>query len=897
MPRTPAIALVAALAVTGSLSPAGATTSSPGELIFHSGFEDGSTLNATQTDITGVDSSVAAPNDWVNDLEGHLQVGKFDMQYEGLGGLTSNYAAIVPAPDDPSNETLTFRLTEPLEDPAKGRIQANVYDTDLDEMYYRMNWYVPGNLSHLETLSPMRWLTVAEFWNDEGWKSSDTPYRMTVGLTQAPGGGLSFTLQGDVKIDNSWVEIWHTRNDAVTVPYDEWFAIDYYFLEGDAENGRFAMTLTTGIGTAAVTETVFAVQTTTHHPDDSSPDGLNGFNPMKMYGHSENFTEMADHGGMQWYYDDIELWSGTPSSFDPESLQWQHIEPEEPDLQVQNEYLIEFEDLSVASAQTGADSAYEVIQDPQLSEGAGVRFNATDLGDLIQFATPMVRGTYELEVGVLAGPDQGRSQLFTLGDDVGEPIDFYAEEPEHRVLTLGTVTAGSTGGKAVRLTSTERASASSGSAVTVDFLRLTAIPARIIDVSGPAWNHGTGDTVDIDVTFDRPVTVTSDSPTPSLDLGLSNDTAARASYSGGSGTTDLTFTYTAQHDDSAPDGLGLPESVNAAEGALLDEAGRSVDLTLPAAHLGDTLIAAPMVQTAPATGLAADVTTTADVIADTFVRTGGGADLNTNFGGAAVLQVRNDDEPASSTTSDSRRSYVTVGIGELRAPVTAASLELSVLYAQGATTAISPVDDVTWGERDITWNSQPVASSELLDGPHTGIQTGDRISFDVTTHVAALVEQGHDRASFVLHDPTGQDRYVGFASRDHADTSTHPAVNVTQQVQTQSPMVQILGTTQWWCSEPGTLRLFVATDPAFAVAEVRWAAGDLDVSEAATAGEALVRAPNGTYSVHVPGNGPYTAYVRDTAGNERVLAHVVTTLRPGAPEHLCRTSSSYSVVT
>src|SRR5687768_13721292 len=68
-----------------------------GELIFQSGFENDVKVvpRNTDSDIIGADKSLPAPNDWVNDLDNHPDIGNFNLQYEG-GDSTMRYARIIP---------------------------------------------------------------------------------------------------------------------------------------------------------------------------------------------------------------------------------------------------------------------------------------------------------------------------------------------------------------------------------------------------------------------------------------------------------------------------------------------------------------------------------------------------------------------------------------------------------------------------------------------------------------------------------------------------------------------------------------------------------------------------------------------------------------------------------
>ena len=87
--------------------------------------------------------------------------------------------------------------------------------------------------------------------------------------------------------------------------------------------------------------------------------------------------------------------------------------------------------------------------------------------------------------------------------------------------------------------------------------------------------YGAGDAVDVKVTFSEPVNV---SGTPRLGLKVGNVTR-HASYSGGTGTTVLTFSYTVSGGDEDTDGLSLEaDSLSLGEGEIEDVAENAAEL-------------------------------------------------------------------------------------------------------------------------------------------------------------------------------------------------------------------------------------------------------------------------------------------------------------------------------
>lgn len=109
-------------------------------------------------------------------------------------------------------------------------------------------------------------------------------------------------------------------------------------------------------------------------------------------------------------------------------------------------------------------------------------------------------------------------------------------------------------------------------------LVVTDVPTApsISSVSGPAGGiYKAGDTLTFALTFDQPVTVTG---TPILTF--STDTlGVGATYTGGSGTETLMFSYTVQPGTNAPQGIAI-SSLSANGGRIRNGPGLDADLTL-----------------------------------------------------------------------------------------------------------------------------------------------------------------------------------------------------------------------------------------------------------------------------------------------------------------------------
>lgn len=288
------------------------------ELIFQSGFELGSVVipKGSEVDITGKDLSVEAPNDWVLDFDKHPEVGSFSLQYQG--GLESQrFAKIVAEPGNPQNHVLHFWLNEPNVEGKKGRIQANIYggEKGLKEFYQSERIFLTEDFNTVRTFADkIHWLTIAEFWNNITW-SQQVPYgfRITLGIGKpvTGTGELYFIIDGqDCQLfedgSQKYTTLWSEINQNVKVPVGKWFTLEYYYKEGDAQNGKFYMTIQPEGESKKV---IFDLTRVTHNSNDPSPDGVTEFNPIKLYTSKQLIDYMRSQGKtLQIYWDDFKLW-------------------------------------------------------------------------------------------------------------------------------------------------------------------------------------------------------------------------------------------------------------------------------------------------------------------------------------------------------------------------------------------------------------------------------------------------------------------------------------------------------------------------------------------------------------------------------------------------------------
>ncbi len=109
-------------------------------------------------------------------------------------------------------------------------------------------------------------------------------------------------------------------------------------------------------------------------------------------------------------------------------------------------------------------------------------------------------------------------------------------------------------------------------------VKIKNVQALVTSVSAPPNGlYGIEDEISIQLTFNRPVWVTEGSPRISLQLG---DQQVYAAYSSGSGSSQLTFTYTVQEGDLDQDGLVFGNTIDLNTGLINDSTGEPANLLI-----------------------------------------------------------------------------------------------------------------------------------------------------------------------------------------------------------------------------------------------------------------------------------------------------------------------------
>ncbi len=284
-------------------------------LIFQTGFEPGTKIikqGAKSAEIVGIDHSLNAKNNWDNDLGQHLNIGYFNIQYQG-GNKNQRLAQITSDPVNPSNKALRFWIKDPNVNPKKGRIQANIYNNnEIKTLDYSIRLFLPSDFNVVKSAPfKVKWLTIMEFWNNANWKGEDHQFRISVNLQKLGKStdSLRIAVKGQIRNPETdkWKKpyLWEFHNADFVVPIEKWMTINIHFVEGDADHGRFVLSVTPEDGSKTI---VHDVKNFTHHPDDPNPDGLAHFNPFKLYTSDDLINFVTNSGKLlNVYWDDFKL--------------------------------------------------------------------------------------------------------------------------------------------------------------------------------------------------------------------------------------------------------------------------------------------------------------------------------------------------------------------------------------------------------------------------------------------------------------------------------------------------------------------------------------------------------------------------------------------------------------
>lgn len=297
-------------------------TTLKGPMVFQSNFEAGCSIvpyGSVNDRIIGKDNSLSTLSDW-DMLETTVLSSRPYFNYNG-GDSSLRAARLTPDPLQPANRVLHFRLHNTWLDGGsyRGRVQYEFYNVrkGYKEYFQSVRIFLP--VAEFEALrkypASISWLTIVEIWNNITWSQTvPNRYRLTLGIGKLvpTESDLCFILDGqdcELFADGSqkYTTLWTRQAPTVKVPVGKWFTMEFWFKEGNRENGRFWMSIQPDGGARQI---VFDVTHFTHASTDLAPDGLSHVNPMKLYTSKPLMDYLRQQGlSLNIYWDDIRLWA------------------------------------------------------------------------------------------------------------------------------------------------------------------------------------------------------------------------------------------------------------------------------------------------------------------------------------------------------------------------------------------------------------------------------------------------------------------------------------------------------------------------------------------------------------------------------------------------------------
>lgn len=295
-------------------------------LLFQTGFQNTQSIVNTpdgNSTLTGTDNSLPLPNN-IEERKLSLSTGgsTFLFNYTG-GNSTQRFAEIADDPTSTTNKVLHYRIISPwgAETGAeKARVQYEFYNlkSGLKSFSQSVRVYLPQDFNTLRDYpKEIDWLTIAEFWNNITWQQNvPNRFRVTLGIGKATTtpSDLIFIVDGqDCELfadgKQKYTTLWSEKSTQTNVPIGEWFTLKYSYVEGNAQTGRFKMSIIKSSNGTEQEQVVFDITNFTHNSKDLNPDGVTSFNPMKLYTSKELVNFMKEKNKtLDIYWDDLKIY-------------------------------------------------------------------------------------------------------------------------------------------------------------------------------------------------------------------------------------------------------------------------------------------------------------------------------------------------------------------------------------------------------------------------------------------------------------------------------------------------------------------------------------------------------------------------------------------------------------
>lgn len=191
---------------------------------------------------------------------------------------------------------------------------------------------------------------------------------------------------------------------------------------------------------------------------------------------------------------------------------------------------------------------------------------------------------------------------------------------------------------------------------------------------------------------------------------------------------------------------------------------------------------------------AQSIPNTFTAVADAYVNDG--TEANKNFGGLNVFYIKND-----KNANVTRESFLKFDLSSLSGTISTATLRLYPTLASltGLQNRAELVDDDSWQESTITWNTKPASSTQI--GSDWTVVDGEYVELDVTQAVLdAVSEEGDNLLSVRIYSPTKvkDAGLVGYASRENSEADYRPVILINYApVFTSTPVVEVVQETPY----------------------------------------------------------------------------------------------------
>jgi hypothetical protein len=313
-------------------------------LVFQSGFEPGSSniprvapLGTQTEDIVG-NTTGLANSDWQYHLETKtpIKFHQFRLNYEG-GTYTDRRAEIIPNPvkdvnSNNSNTVLKFRLTNAViwdTYTYKGRVVAEEFSQNLapgatpadqavgstvKEYYQKVKFYLPTDFDLLQSStfpSSGDWLLFWEF-RDQVPTTTGKDSRITIDVTRPNTNSntkFNFVVTCQ-EMNDLGHSLWTVSNTNYQIVAGKWLEAEIYIKEGGPGVGRtyFAVRDVNAANTGQWYTLCDQYGVTNINHLNTSPQGFNGFTPMKLYCSASVLKPFQNVGkSFVMYWDDLEM--------------------------------------------------------------------------------------------------------------------------------------------------------------------------------------------------------------------------------------------------------------------------------------------------------------------------------------------------------------------------------------------------------------------------------------------------------------------------------------------------------------------------------------------------------------------------------------------------------------